>query len=305
MHAWGAIQKAVDYIEENLSEKITPETLAMIVDLSPFYFQRLFTRLVNRPVSDYIKMRRLARSCAMLQNKDVRILDVAIENGFNSHESFTKAFKSAFSITPKEYRTNPIHLNQVIKPELLLNYTMVEENVPLITENIVLEITRKTLDRSEIFIGLSRQVPFSHATLGESTGIDTPGQLWDLFHDIKPNIPNLMPDGIELGASMMSGTNDGTFTYFVGGEAVSATSVARKYTTWELPATEYIVCCIEAENFVELTTSALGKAMKYLFGTWLHSRKLVTQPVSIEKYYKTTSEATYMEVWVIPIPTEE
>lgn len=93
MHAWEAIQKAIDYIEDNLSQKITPENLATIAGLSPFYFQRLFTRLVNRPVSEYIKMRRLARSCEMLQNKDKRILDVALEYGFNSHESFTKAFR--------------------------------------------------------------------------------------------------------------------------------------------------------------------------------------------------------------------
>lgn len=304
MYAWEAIQKTLDYIENNLSKKITPKELAEIAGLSPFYFQRLFTRLVNRPVSEYIKMRRLAKCCKALKNKDNRILDIALEFGFNSHENFTKTFKSVFNITPKEYRKNPVHLNQIIKPDLSLNYTIIDENVPLIADNIVLEITRKTLHVPEIYIGLSGKVSISsQLPLGETAGIDPPGNLWDSFHKIKPKISSLAPDGIELGASMMDGTENGTFTYFVGGTATPS-SINEKFTTWKLPAAEYLVCYFEAENFAELTTSALDKAMKYLFGTWLPNHKLVTQPFSVEKYYKTTKDTSYMEIWVIPVPTE-
>lgn len=47
MHAWEAIQKSVDYIEDNLTEEIPIDKLAEIANLSPFYFQRLFSRLVK------------------------------------------------------------------------------------------------------------------------------------------------------------------------------------------------------------------------------------------------------------------
>lgn len=57
MHAWESIQKAVDYIDENLQEEVTTEMLAGLVSLSPFYFQRLFKRLVNKSVQEYIKLR--------------------------------------------------------------------------------------------------------------------------------------------------------------------------------------------------------------------------------------------------------
>ena len=60
MHAWEAIEGALDFIEEHLQEDISTEALAQSAGLSPFYFQRLFKRLTGRPVLEYVKMRRLA-----------------------------------------------------------------------------------------------------------------------------------------------------------------------------------------------------------------------------------------------------
>lgn len=60
MHAWEAIQKTLDYIEEHIAEDIKIEILAETASLSLFYYQRLFSRLVKRPVREYIKLRRMA-----------------------------------------------------------------------------------------------------------------------------------------------------------------------------------------------------------------------------------------------------
>ena len=120
-----------------------------------------------------------------LEDKNKRILDISLEYGFNSHEHFTKTFKSAFGITPGEYRNSPVRLNQIIKPDLMLGYTMIDENVPLITDSIVLEISRRMMDAPEKYVGLSAPVSVAAQTPpGESTGIDVPGQLWDKFHEL-------------------------------------------------------------------------------------------------------------------------
>ncbi|MCC5908860.1 MAG: AraC family transcriptional regulator [Clostridiaceae bacterium] len=305
MHAWEQIQKTVDIIEENISEEIKIETLASMAGLSQFYFQRLFKRLVKRPVNEYVKLRRLARASEILTDKNKRIIDVALDFGFSSHETFTRAFKDAYGVTPEQFRTEPSRLNQILKPELLLNYTMIDENVPLITDSIVLEITRRKLDAPETYIGFSAQVPISQAPVGKTTGIDVPGQLWDLFHSRKTDIPNLLQDGTAIGVSMVGDADDGTFTYFAGGNTKSMESVDEEFTTWELPADEYVVCSFEAENFSQLTTSALGKAMNYLFGTWLPKRGLTTQPFSAEKYCDIIDSVAYMEIWVNPVPLKD
>jgi len=303
MHAWESIQKVLDYIEYNLAQSHSPEELSKIAALSPFYFQRLFTRLVKRPVNEYVKMRRLARACETLEDKSKRILDIALEYGFNSHEHFTKTFKSAFGITPEEYRNNPIRLNQIMKPDLLLGYTIIDENVPLITDNIVLEISRKTIDVPELYIGLSALVSLSRQIpLGEKTGISVPGLLCDKFHNQKDGIKGLAPNGIEVAVSSIGEYDDGTFTYFAGASAILGATAYNDFVTWELPAAEYIVCSFEAESFEELTSSALGKSMNYLFGIWLPKHSLSSQPFSAEKYINVNPDMNKMELWVIPVP---
>ncbi|AET68470.1 DNA-binding domain-containing protein, AraC-type [Desulfosporosinus orientis DSM 765] len=304
MHAWEAIQKSVDYIETHTTEEISIETLAGIAGLSPYYFQRLFKRLVKKTVFEYVRLRRLAQSAQALKDNK-RIADVAAEYGFSSHANFTRAFKEAYNITPEEYRRKSIPLNQVNKPDLQLNYILVDENVPLITDGIVIEITRRKLDKPETYHGLTAQISISNQIpVGETTGIDTPFILWERFHKMKPEIKGLSPNGVEIGASMMGNMKNGTFTYFAGASAIGETPVSDPLTAWVLPAAEYIVCSLETENFTELITAALDKAMKYLFGTWLPKHKLTTQPFSAEKYYRPTSDGAYMEIWVIPVPIE-
>lgn len=127
--------------------------------------------------------------------------------------------------------------------------------------------------------------------------------MWERFHKIKPGIKELSPEGIELGASMMGELDSGTFTYFAGASAISGTPADNGLSVWELPAAEYIICSLEAENFSELITSALNKAMNYLFSVWLPNHKLRTLPFSAEKY-KTTSGDVSMELWVIPDPVK-
>jgi AraC family transcriptional regulator len=98
MHAWESIQKTLDTIEKRIDEEVTINELANEAALSPFYFQRLFSRLVKKPVREYIKLRRLDRACVALRNTESRIIDIALDYGFGSHESFSRAFKEVYTI---------------------------------------------------------------------------------------------------------------------------------------------------------------------------------------------------------------
>ena len=90
MHAWEAVQKSVDYIEEHLQENIRAEALAEIIGLSPFYFQRLFKRLVNKPLQEYVKLRRLAKAVeGRLWNYTGSIQK---ESSFSQHFCKTRSF---------------------------------------------------------------------------------------------------------------------------------------------------------------------------------------------------------------------
>lgn len=291
MKAWDSIQNTLNWIEDNLSEKIEINTLADIAYLSPFYYQRLFNRLVGKPVMEYVKLRRLAIAADHLATKQNRILDIAISNGFESHETFTRAFKAAYHLTPEEYRTNPRPLSHFIKPDLSLNYYLVDENVPLLAEGIVLEVQRKRTLQPRSFAGFSVQNP-----IADTPGVDLLSELWNRFHKEKASIPNLLPTGSEAGVSS-PGQAPGCFTYFAGAE-VDSSEIGNEYMMWSMPAGDYLVCCFEAENFYLLTTNALNKARDYMFGTWLPNHKLTSEPFMAELYFETTPEASYMEIWL-------
>jgi len=292
MHAWESIQKSVDYIENNIGHEIRLDKLAEIANLSYFYFHRLFKRLVKKPVQEYIKLRRLARACDALSDKNQRILDVALAYGFCSHETFTRAFKEAYGFTPAEYRNNPIQLKNFIKPDLLLGYVFIDEGVPLITSGMVLEINRKTLDKSVKFIGMSDHVQIDGQNAGgKVTGVDGPGVIWGRFHE-----SNIIckPGGRNIGVSYGGDAPAGCFTYFVGTEAFPDNE-CEMYKTWELPPTEYIVCKFEAESFEALVTDAIYKAGDYTF-SWLKRHGVRCDNFVAELYF-TDIDVACMEMW--------
>lgn len=299
MHAWEAIQKSVDYIENNLTEEIPIDKLAETANLSPFYFQRLFSRLVKRPVCEYIKLRRLAQAVNDLKVKNSRILDIALDYGFSSHASFTRAFKETYGITPEEYRITGVHLNQFVKPELVLNYVMVDENVPLVTDGIVLEVMRRQLTAPRTFIGIAKEIPITELMGGTDTSVSFAAKLWDEFHKVKPKIPHLLADGNEFGALYMGEAQEGYCTYMAGAEAEYG-SVEDGFTVFELPSAEYLVCGFEAENFEELTNSAVYKAQTFMTH-WMKKHKLTTTDFAGEMYYPVTDDCAYMEHWILPI----
>jgi AraC-type DNA-binding domain-containing proteins len=293
LNAWESIQNTLLYIEKNLSDRIDIDELSKQSNLSVFYFQRLFSRLVGKPVMEYIKLRRLANAAEyMITNRDSRIIDVAFCFGFENHETFTRSFKSTYGMTPENYRSYPRPLSHFHIPDISLNYRLVDENVPLITSDILLEVSRKHINTTRMFLGLNIQNP-----MGDNPGIDLLGELWDRVHDQKPFLSNLIQTGQEIGVSS-PGEMPGNFTYFAGAEVSNIDNIPIDYLAWVMPIGNYIVCSFEAENFYLLTTSALNKARDYMFRVWLPNHNIIFEPFMAELYYDTSPEASRMELWV-------
>lgn len=297
MHAWKQIQQTIEYIDEHLDEEINIDRLAKLASLSQFYYQRLFRRLVKKPVAEYVKLRRMAKATEALTQKDQRILNVALDLGFSSHEHFTRTFKDTFGMTPEEYRKNPMPLNCMTKPELSLPYTLVDEGVPLVTDGIILEINRRQLLQPIRFIGFEKKMPVGFVDgLGTESGVDPLDTLWRDFHQKRVSELLLADDVEEIGVTHPC-TDDGYFLYFAGAKAESS-AIPTDFTSLELPAGEYIVCTFEAETFEALVMDVLYKAQQYLFGTWLPGHNLQTEPFCAERYASHTPQTTSMEIWL-------
>ncbi len=117
---------------------------------------------------------------------------MANDFGFADHASFTRAFKEAYGITPDEFRCYPVILNQFIKPDLLLNYVTVDEDIPLIADGIVVEVIRRKLDETRMFIDVEGELPDTELTGGSNTGIATAARIWDRTNEArKPSLKEI------------------------------------------------------------------------------------------------------------------
>lgn len=96
---------AANYIENNLCGKIDISSLAKILCCSTYEFQRLFSFIVGVPLSEYIMKRKLTLAGNDIRNDELKIIDVAVKYGYESHSSFTRAFKEFHGITPTAART--------------------------------------------------------------------------------------------------------------------------------------------------------------------------------------------------------
>ncbi|MEG7845526.1 AraC family transcriptional regulator [Bacillus mobilis] len=96
---------AMQYIENNLTHEIDFKEVAKIAFCSEYHFKRMFSFLAGISLSEYIRCRRLTLAAFELKNSDAKVIDVAIKYGYNSPDSFARAFQNLHGITPSEARS--------------------------------------------------------------------------------------------------------------------------------------------------------------------------------------------------------
>ncbi|AYV66693.1 MULTISPECIES: AraC family transcriptional regulator [Niallia] len=97
---------AMGYIEENLTNEIDFKIVARIAHCSEYHFKRMFSFLAGITLSEYIRRRRLSLAAFELTNSILKIIDIAVKYGYNSPDSFTRAFQNFHGVTPSEARNN-------------------------------------------------------------------------------------------------------------------------------------------------------------------------------------------------------
>ena len=136
MQGWiERFQESIDFMEQNLAEELDIEEIAGKAALSPFYYQRIFGALCGMTVGDYIRARRMTLAAQELIGKDRRVIDVAVKYGYDSPDSFAKAFQKFHGITPsgaKEPGASlksfaPLHIKITMEGGTMLDYRIVEK----------------------------------------------------------------------------------------------------------------------------------------------------------------------------------
>ena len=100
------MQKAIDYIEANLTEEIDYEKVAAQSFFSSYHFQRVFSILCGYTLGEYIRLRRLSLAGTELVTGKEKVIDIALKYGYDSPDSFSKAFQKFHGITPSQARAD-------------------------------------------------------------------------------------------------------------------------------------------------------------------------------------------------------
>ena len=99
-----SIRTAIDYMEEHLIDNISAQDVADQVHLSPFFLQRGFSLMTGYGIGEYIRNRRLYQAAVDLKETDDKVIDIAFRYGYETPESFTKAFSRFHGVTPSQVR---------------------------------------------------------------------------------------------------------------------------------------------------------------------------------------------------------
>lgn len=196
------MNRAMQYIEQNLEEQIEIAALAQIAGCSAHHFARMFSFIAGVPLAEYIRRRRLSAAAMQLQAGEAKVIDVALRYGYDSAGAFSRAFLALHGIPPtkakqkgaklKAYPVMSFHL--LIKGDVQMNYRIIEKQEMIVSG---LKQTMPLVNGDEDFEGIAAMW----------AGL-TPAQTKQML-----NIANIQMEGL-LGAS--ANNNGATFDYYIG-----------------------------------------------------------------------------------------
>jgi AraC family transcriptional regulator len=222
--AMDRLLNALDYIEGHLSDELSVADVAGAACLSPFHFARTFRARTGWSVMAYVQARRLSVAAQRLQKERPRLIELALDSGFESQATFTRAFKRKFEITPGRLnRVSDIRWQSALTQPL----------------NLTGEIGDRTMLKPRFvdkpaFKAAGLKGRFDSATRKQ---ID---QLWDRFNSLADTIPGAI-DRPSYGICLPPDTAEGAFDYYAAFEIKENNDLPASVETIEVPAQHYAV----------------------------------------------------------------
>ncbi len=275
------IGKALEYIDGHLDEALRLEEIAYVFHFSPYYFHRMFTAVVGRPITAYMRERRLQKACTLLAQTSDSILSIGMECGFDTAQAFCRAFKNQLGVPPTQYRKAPCTYKQLTAQEL------VEKFRRKLKGGILME--PRIIEQPQMYIA------------GVSGDGRMTAQVWQSFMELqgKRKLVNaLSQDGYEVRICEEYGQ-----TCHVG-LSISSPQAEAEYTVLPLPAALYASFDVYVAEGYDSQNTAMDEWLNNNYSNY--TQRLLDGKYYIIEFYDErfhgNESDSIVEIWV---PIEE
>lgn len=279
------IIETVDYIEENLYNKISLDEIALYTGISKYYLHRIFKSLTGESIIEYVQGRKLTSSINELINTNMRIIDIALNYGFDYEQSYIRAFKKCFGCTPLKVRSDQTSLSLILKEKINTNDILSLGNSITYTPQFVFK-------QKFNLIGIK------HKILSKSG--DKSANIYgrDFFYNQKHKIENAINTQEYFGFTDWSSYG---FIYYIPSMQVSDLDIVPEgMTSISIPAHKYVVF-----RFVgffrpdNLNSRHLGRLLVQLYRKWIFkSGYKFADTFRFEYINNSISKDNYCELYV-------
>ena len=250
------LQEMLQYIDTNIKEKLSVEKLAARAGFSPYHFCRVFQWEVGYSIMEYVRNRRLFYAASELTSCK-RIVDIAVDYGFETHSGFSKAFRRYFGNSPEKYRE---HASFDV-PKL----PILEKNKQYVNGGIVME--PKMIKKDSVKIA---GFALKTSTKDGENNKAIPKFWQEYLSDgrmKKLHGESFIKSHAEYGACFPQNSENGEFVYVIGVEVKDGSNISDAYHVCTIPEALYAVFSSPPADKVNFTKEIQG-TWKYIYSEW-------------------------------------
>lgn len=249
------IEKALYYIDEHICEELTYERLAEVFGYSSFHFHKIFSSVTDLSITEYIRKRRLTVAHKKLCETTGTVADICYSVGFNSIQTFNRAFKDTFGMQPLVARERQAKITYRSVEEIITGY------LKRIEVEGVFSIEPRIEERDEFVIAGYRK----HTR----NGFEAIGESW---FDLKSNMDSMKRKNEHTMYGFEDYSEEFTaeplaFYYMAGVEVDKNTELPEGVYRKIVPKSEYAVFTVNGNN----ANGEIGQAFHYIYNVWLPS----------------------------------
>ena len=285
------LQQAICYMEAHLLDEINYEDVAKSIYMSSYNFHRTFSFMAGMTTNEYIRNRRLSLAGQELQSTDISVIDAAYKYGYDTPESFSKAFSRFHGVSPRQAKRkgtelhlfNPLVIKIIMEGGSIMNYRIENQS-------------------SQKFIAVVKAFP--NEIINDDSDHSVPdfwGQCWEK-NLIEP-LKSLRPEGKRdlYGLCSPAAKNETHFNYGIGVLVDDDTDsseldklLADGYVLWETKPMDYVVFkCFGTDG--DCISETWSKFYKEFLPQTGYTQ---TDDTDYEIYFETGEEGLFCELWI-------